>query len=149
MELLKLYFNLTLRPLTLRFLCHNAPQPYYLAYENSLRLIYKLFNKHFINSRGHSVWGVEGIANSFSQSNITDSDSKDNQKSKMAIFWDIALCNLLDVDCLHHQGNNRGNKILWNNDQHLPNNILQHPRRDLHTHHCENLKFQQKTNQDD
>jgi hypothetical protein len=40
---------------------------------------------------------------------------------KMTAFWDLAPCNLTEVDrrftgvyCLHHQGNDRGSTHLWN-----------------------------------
>jgi hypothetical protein len=52
---------------------------------------------------------------------------------KMAIFWDVAPCSLVEVYrrfsgacCLHHQG-----KHLWNVGKLLPDYTAQHPRRQL------------------
>jgi hypothetical protein len=55
---------------------------------------------------------------------------------QVAVFWDVASCSLVDSDqrfrgayCLHHQGNDGGSTLLWNIGQHLPDYMVQHPRR--------------------
>jgi hypothetical protein len=72
--------------------------------------------------------------------------------SKMAVFWDVALCSLVDTDCcfrgayyLHHLGDHHsdvgGSKHLWNVSQYLQDYKAKHPRRQPSSYcHCENLK---------
>jgi hypothetical protein len=55
---------------------------------------------------------------------------------KMAVFWDVAPCSLVDTDrhfrgayCLQHRTDNGGSKVLWNVGQYLPDYTAQHRRR--------------------
>jgi hypothetical protein len=61
---------------------------------------------------------------------------------KMAVFWDVTPCSLVDTDqcfrgsyCLHHHGgvthhpDYGGSKLLWNGSQYLQGYTVQHPRR--------------------
>jgi hypothetical protein len=71
---------------------------------------------------------------------------------KMAVFWDVAPCSLVDVDwcfrgayCLHHQGREcwRWRQHLWNIAQFLPDYTAQYPSR-LHARRRDNLKSHTK-----
>jgi hypothetical protein len=58
----------------------------------------------------------------------------------MTVFWDVALCSLVEIDgrfagayCFHHQSDDRpddgGGTHLCNISQFLPDYTAQHPRR--------------------
>jgi hypothetical protein len=60
----------------------------------------------------------------------------------MAVFWDIALCTLVDIDqcfrgayCVHHQVlDDGGSKYLCNVSQHVSDYMAQCPRRQPSSH---------------
>jgi hypothetical protein len=50
----------------------------------------------------------------------------------MDVLWDVALCNLVDMDGDHPDDGD--SKHLWNTSQYLPDYTVQHPRRQPSSH---------------